>query len=255
MSAIQPARRHHHNNHLQTCILAIKYCQQTCHSKCTSFLKSSHQHNKGQQLRHQLNRINSTHRLFLYLFRQDSPFLLQILHIIIRNRISNRNEPPYLNQQKSNYPHQTKSTTSLQSHYHLMMPSLYLTKELISSPPLPLPASLLSKKLSLPKSTQHSVHSSTRRTTPPESKHQTTQSHFAVSILTTNSFIHFLYYIKNNRDLTSTFTSLTMLTTLFHSLKNFYNLLNTVRLFILFYPPSNHTPHLTLQTYRTTMTL
>ena len=155
---------------------------------------------------------------------------------------------------KSNYLHQTKSTTALQSHYHLI-PSLYLTKELTSSPPLPLPASLLSKKLSLPKSTHASVHSSTRRTTPPESKHQTPQSHFAVSILTTNSFIHFLYYIKNNRDLTSTFTSLTMLTTLFHSLKNFYNLLNTVLLFILFYLPSTHPPHLTFQTYRTTMTL
>ena len=95
---------------------------------------------------------------------------------------------------KSNYPHQTKSTTALQSHYHLM-PSLYLTKELTSSPPPPLPASLLPKKLSLLKSTQHSVHSSTRRTTPPESKHQTPQSHFAVSILTTNSFIHFLHLI------------------------------------------------------------
>ena len=114
---------------------------------------------------------------------------------------------------KSNYLHQTKSTTVLQSHYHLI-PSLYLTKELTSSPPPPLPASLLPKKLSLPKSTHASVHSSTRRTTPPESKHQTPQSHFAVSILTTNSFIHFLYYIKNNQDLTSTFTSLTMLTTL-----------------------------------------
>ena len=54
-------------------------------------------------------------------------------------------------------------TTLLQSHYHLM-PSLYLTKELTSSPPLPLPASLLSKKLLLPKSTQHSVQSSARRT-------------------------------------------------------------------------------------------
>ena len=155
---------------------------------------------------------------------------------------------------KSNYPHQTKSTTALQSHYHLM-PSLYLTKELTSSPPPPLPASLLPKKLSLPKSTQHSVHSSTRRTTPPKSNHQTPQSRFAVSILQTKSFIHFLYYIKNNQDLTTTFTSLTMLITLFHSLKNFYNLLNTVLLFILFYPPSTHTPHLTFQTYRMTMTL
>ena len=45
------------------------------------------------------------------------------------------------------------------------MPSLYLTKELTSSPPLPLPASLLSKKLSLPKSTQRAVDSSARRTT------------------------------------------------------------------------------------------
>ena len=178
---------------------------------------------------------------------------MQILHIIIRNRISNRNTPPYLNQQKSNYPHQTKPTTTLQSHHHHYLS--ILTKDLTSSPPPPLPASLLPKKLSLPKSTHASVHSSTRRTTPPESNHQTPQSRFAVSILQTKSFIHFLYYIKNNQDLTTTFTSLTMLTTLFHSPKNFYNLLNTVLLFILFYLPSTHTPHLTFQTYTTTMTL
>ena len=146
-----------------------------------------------------------------------SVFQLNIAHII-RNTIW---KPliMLINQirKKSNYLHQKKSTTTLQSHSHLM-PSLYLTKELTSSPPLPPPAFLLPKKLSLPKSTHASVHSSTRRTTPPESKHQTPQSHFAVSILTTNSFIHFLYYIKNmyNRDLiTSTFTSLTMFTTLF----------------------------------------
>ena len=71
------------------------------------------------------------------------PFLLQTLHIIIRNRISNHNASPYMNQQKSNYPHQTKSTTALQSHYHLM-PSIYLTKELTSSPPLPLDTSISS---------------------------------------------------------------------------------------------------------------
>ena len=99
------------------------------------------------------------------------------------------------------------------------MLSIYLTKELTSSPPPPLPASLLSKKLSLPKWTWRSVQSFARRTTPSESiNHQTPQRHFAVSILTTNSFIHFLCYIKNNRDLTSTFTSLTMFRTLFHSL-------------------------------------
>ena len=50
MSPIQPARRHSQNKHLQTRILAIKYCQQTYHFKRTSFLKSSHQCNKGHQL-------------------------------------------------------------------------------------------------------------------------------------------------------------------------------------------------------------
>ena len=99
------------------------------------------------------------------------------------------------------------------SHYYLM-PYLYLDKKLTSSPLTPLPGSLLFKKLSRQKSTQPSVHPSARRTTPPKSDHQTPQSHFAISILGTGSFIHFLYYIKNNHDLTSTFPSFTMFTTL-----------------------------------------
>ena len=45
-----------------------------------------------------------------------------------------------------------------------------------------------------------------------------------------------------------------MFTILFRSLKNFCNLLNCVLLFILNYVTPSHTPHLTLQTYRTTMT-
>lgn len=94
------------------------------------------------------------------------------------------------------------------------MPYLYLDKKLTSSPLTPLPGSLLFKKLSRQKSTQPSVHPSARRTTPPKSDHQTPQSHFAISILSTGSFIHFLYYIKNNHNLTSTFPSFTMFTTL-----------------------------------------
>lgn len=94
------------------------------------------------------------------------------------------------------------------------MPYLYLEKELTSSPLTPLPGSLLFQKLSRQKSTQPSVHPCARRTTPPKSDHQIPQIHFAVSILSTSSFIHFLYYIKNIHDLTSTFPSFTMFTTL-----------------------------------------
>ena len=79
-------------------------------------------------------------------------------------------------------------------------------------------------------------------------------NHFSVSILTARRRILFLYYIKNNHGLTSTFTSLTMFTILFLSLENFCNLLNCVLLFILNYVTPTYTPHLTLKTYRTTMT-
>ena len=94
------------------------------------------------------------------------------------------------------------------------MPYLYLEKELTSSPLTPLTGSLLFQKLSRQKSTQPSVHPCARRTTPPKSDHQIPQIHFAVSILSTSSFIHFLYHIKNIHDLTSTFPSFTMFTTL-----------------------------------------
>ena len=148
-------------------------------------------------------------------------------------------------------------TTSLQSHYHLM-PSLYLTKELTSSPPLPLPASLLSKKLSLPKSTQHTVDSSARRTTVTRIK----------SSNTTKSLHCFHHYNKQlhplpllHREQSRPYVNLHLIDyvdnthVLFHSLKNFYNLLNNILLFILIDLTSTHQPHLTLQTYRTTMTL
>ena len=134
------------------------------------------------------------------------------------------------------------------------MPSLYSTKELTSSLPPLRPASLLSKRPSNLKSTQLSVPSSARKTTPPSSTHLKLPNHFSVSILTASRCIRFLYYIKNNYGLTSTFTSSTMFTILFLSLKNFCNLLNCVLLFILNYVTPTHTPHLTLQKYRTTMT-
>ena len=64
------ATLHSHNSHLQLRIKTIKQSQLTSHhSKHTSFLKSSHQLNKGHQLRHQLNKINNTHRLFLHLLQ------------------------------------------------------------------------------------------------------------------------------------------------------------------------------------------
>ena len=63
------ATLHSHNSHLQLRIKTIKQSQLTHHSKHTSFLKSSHQLNKGRQLRHQLNKINNTHRLFLHLLQ------------------------------------------------------------------------------------------------------------------------------------------------------------------------------------------
>ena len=63
------ATLHSHNSHLQLRIKTIKQSQLTNHSKHTSFLKSSHQLNKGHQLRHQLNKINNTHRLFLHLLQ------------------------------------------------------------------------------------------------------------------------------------------------------------------------------------------
>ena len=63
------ATLHSHNSHLQLRIKTIKQSQLTHHSKHTSFLKSSHQLNKGHQLRHQLNKINNTHRLFLHLLQ------------------------------------------------------------------------------------------------------------------------------------------------------------------------------------------
>ena len=134
------------------------------------------------------------------------------------------------------------------------MPSLYSTKELTSSLPQPHQTSLLSKNPSNLKSMQPYAHLSARKTTPTSSTHLKRPHHFSVSILTASRCIRFLYYIKNNYGLTSTFTSSTMFTILFLSLKNFCNLLNCVLLFILNYVTPTHTPHLTLQTYRTTMT-
>ena len=46
-------------SHLQVCIKEIKQSQLAYDSKHTSFIKSSHQLNKGHQLRHQLNNINN----------------------------------------------------------------------------------------------------------------------------------------------------------------------------------------------------
>ena len=151
-------------------------------------------------------------------------------------------------------------TTSLQSHYH-QMPSLYLTKELTSSPPLPLPASLLSKKLSLPKSTQLSVHSFARRTTPPVQsqiiKHHKVTLPFpslqqtALSTSFTTNLVHqeqsrphfnlhLIDYVHNIVSFTKEF------------LQPVY--FDNVQLFIPIYPTCTYTPHLTLHTYRTTMT-
>ena len=62
-----------------------------------------------------------------------------------------------------------------------------------------------------------------RETTPPSPNLQKLPSHFTVSTFTTSRRILFLYYIKKNCSLTSTFTSI-----LFLSLKNFHNLLNCV---------------------------
>ena len=128
------------------------------------------------------------------------------------------------------------------------MPYLYLENELTSSPLTPLPGSLLFKKLWCQKSTQPSVHLSARRTTPPKSDHQTPQSHFAVSILNTSSFIHFLYYIKNTHDLISTFPSFTMFTTLSFTKECLWPAKfcsYSVLLFILIYLTSTHTLHIT----------
>ena len=159
--------------------------------------------------------------------------------------------PLLLNQKKSNYLHQTKFTTSLPHHCHLM-PSLYSTKELTLSLPPPRQASLLSKKQSNLKSTQPSVPLSARKTTLPSSTHLKLPNHFSVSILTAIRCIHFLYYNKNNHGLTSTFTASTMFTILFLSLKNFDNLLNCVLLFILNYVTPTHTPQRTERQWRNT---
>ena len=144
-------------------------------------------------------------------------------------------------------------TTSLQSHYHLM-PSLYLTKELTSSPPLPLPASLLSKKLSLPKSTQRAVDSSARRTTVTRIK----------SSNTTKSLHCFHHYNKQlhplpllHQEQSRPYFNLHLIDYVDNTVSFTKEFLQPAKylLFILFYLRSTHPPHLTFQTYRTTMTL
>ena len=55
-----------------------------------------------------------------------------------------------------------------------------------------------------------------RETAPPSSNHQKLPNHFTVSTFTTSRRILFLYYIKKNRSLTSTFTSILFLSLYFY---------------------------------------
>ena len=236
-----------HNSHLQLRINAIKQSQLTYHFKHTSFLKSSHQLNKGHQLRHQLNKINNAHRLFLYLFQT-------------RNTLSSSNTAHIMEQNLKSQ----RATITESEKIKLSSPNKVHNFTSTSLPPDAI--SLLNKGTNfIPTTTTPSI-SSLQKTIESEvnaalcslirKKNHTTKlnsSKTSKSLLRFHPY-RFLYCNKNNHGLTSTFTSSTMLTILSLSLKNFCNLLNYVLLFILNYVTPSHTPHLTLQTYRTTMT-
>ena len=243
-----------HYSHLQLRIKAITQSQLTYHSKHTSFPKSSNQLNEGHQLHQQLNKINIAHRLFLYLFQTRSTFSSwNTTHIMEQNLRPQRatfTESEKIKLSSSNKVHKFTSISLPPDAISLINKGTNFIPTTTTTPGI----ASLQKKLSNLKSTQPSVHLSARKTTLPSSNHPTLPNHFFVSILTASRRIFFLYYIKNNHGLTSTFTSLTMFTILFLSLENFCNLLNSVLLFILNYVTPTYTPHLTLQTYRTTMT-
>ena len=233
-----------HNSHLQLRIKAIKQSQLAYHSKHTSFLKSSNQLNKGHQLRQKLNKINNDHTLFLYLFQTRSTLSSSNIAYIIEQNLKS---------QRATFTESEKNQSSSNKVDNFSSISLppdaisLLNKGTNFIPTTTTPSIASLQKLSNLKSTQPSVHLSTRKTTLPSSNHPKLPNHFSVSILTASRRILFLYYIKNNHGLTSTFTSLTMFTILFLSLKNFGNLLNCVLLFIVNYVTPTHT-HLTLQT-------
>lgn len=223
-------------------ILAIKYWQQTYHSKHTSFFKSSHQCNKGHQLLPPTKQDQ--------LRTQTLPLPFQIRLTFSFANIAHNYQEQNLNSQHTALFESAKIKLSSSNKIHncttKSLPPDAIS--LFNKGTNFIPTTATTSISSLQETVTSKVNTA-RRTIPPESNHQTPQRHFAVSILTTNSFIHFLYHINNNQDLiTSTFTSLTMLTTLFHSLKNFYNLLNNILLFILIYLTSTHTPHLTTMT-------
>ena len=176
-------------------ILAIKYCQQTYHSKRTSFLKSSHQCNKGHQL------LPPTKQDQLRTQTLPLPFQTRLTFSFAN--IAHNYQEQNLKSQHTTLFESAKIKLSSSNKIHncttksLPPDAISLFNKGTNFIPTTATTSISSLQETVTSKVNTALCSLIRKknyTTSPESNHQTPQSHFAVSILTTNSFIHFLYY-------------------------------------------------------------
>ena len=235
-------------------ILAIKYCQQTYHFKRTSFLKSSHQCNKGHQL------LPPTKQDQLRTQTLPLPFQTRLTFSFAN--IAHNYQEQNLKSQHTTLFESAKIKLSSSNKIHncttksLPPDAISLFNKGTNFIPTTATTSISSLQETVTSKVNTALCSLIRKknyTTSPESNHlpfPSLQQTALSTSFTTNLVhqeqsrphfnLHLIDYVHNTVSFTKEF------------LQPVY--FDNVQLFIPIYPTCTYTPHLTLHTYRTTMT-